>query len=144
MFNSSEQSEQPLNDREPSSEVLHEEFMSESVVRPDDLDHELLDAIILRASTQVSEILLKQREKDREERRKLRDRWQEERRTFAQNTARCLESTIQTQKRLLDEVTSRLPKPENKPISNLWYVTLEVLKGVGLVSAIWYLWKNSR
>lgn len=123
-----------------NSDELNDEFMSESVIRPDDLDHELVDAIILRASEQVSSVLLKQREKDLEERRKFRLKWQEERRLFAQNNARYLEQVLENQKRIADEVVLRLPPPKNF-VSKFWYATSEFLKGVALISAIWYFWK---
>lgn len=122
------------------SEELHDEI-SESVIRPDELDHDLVDAIIIRASEQVSATLLKQREKDREERQKLRSLWQEERRLLNQNNTRYLERVTENQQRILEEISSRFPKTKPSFMFNLWSTTSEFLKGAVLFSVLWYLWK---
>jgi hypothetical protein len=112
-------------------------FLTASAVRSDELDHELMDAIVNRASEQVSAMLLKQRAKEREENQKRRTLWQEERRLFNQNNALCLERITRNQDIFADEIRSRNPLPK------FWFITSEFLKGVALVSAIWYFWKGA-
>jgi maltodextrin utilization protein YvdJ len=123
-------------------EELHDEFMSESVIRSDELDHEIIDAIIIRASEQVSATILKQRAKEREEAQKRRMLWQEERRTFNQYNGQYMETAVKNQARIIEELKCRFPKPQETFISKLWLVTSEFLKSAALVSVIWYCWKS--
>lgn len=125
-----------------NSEELHDEFMSESVIRSDDLDPEIIDAIIIRASEQVSATILKQRAKEREEAQKRRMLWQEERRAFNQYNGQYMETAVKNQARIIEELKCRFPKPQETFISRLWLVTSEFLKGAALVSVIWYCWKS--
>lgn len=128
---------------EKLKEESGDEFMSESVIRSE-LDQEMIDAIIFRVSGNVSSVMLKQREKDREEKRKLRENWQNERRLIAQNNTRSLEAVIRDNKSFRDEIISGLSKPKETFISNVWYAASEILKGAALISAIWYFWKSDR